>query len=146
MRPPRGACDFMILMASCVHRNMPVRLMSTTFFQVSSGSSSSGMAGAPIPALLNRTSRSPNVSLDLAHAALTDAGSPAQRLERLMRYPDGPASWPQDQGSGIRSQESGVRSQESGVRSQESGVRNPSFGTIFISSGMIVGHGPPCQE
>src|ERR1044072_4393746 len=32
MRPPRGAWSFMILIACCVHRKAPVRLMSTTFF------------------------------------------------------------------------------------------------------------------
>src|SRR6059036_3710977 len=30
MRPPRGSWAFMILMASCAHRNAPVRLASTT--------------------------------------------------------------------------------------------------------------------
>src|SRR5678815_2423899 len=35
MRPPRGDWSFMILIASCVHRNTPVRLMSTTFFHCS---------------------------------------------------------------------------------------------------------------
>src|SRR2546430_7803018 len=75
MRPPRGSCDFMILIASWVHRNMPVRLVSTTFFQVSYGSSSSGTAGAPMPALLNRTSRRPNASLVLANSAWMEPGS-----------------------------------------------------------------------
>ncbi len=55
---------------------MPVRLVSTTFFQVSSGRSSSGTAGAPIPALLNSTSRRPKACLVLANSALTDSGSP----------------------------------------------------------------------
>src|SRR5919198_1254089 len=71
MRPPRGSCAFMILNASCVHRNEPVRLMSTTFFQVSNGRSSSGTAGAPIPALLYSTSRRPKASLVFAKSALT---------------------------------------------------------------------------
>src|SRR6266851_6055958 len=35
MRPPRGFCSFMILNASCVHRNAPVRLVSTTRFHCS---------------------------------------------------------------------------------------------------------------
>src|SRR5437899_10698211 len=35
MRPPRGCWLFMILNASCVHRNAPVRLMSTTAFHCS---------------------------------------------------------------------------------------------------------------
>src|ERR1017187_887603 len=30
IRPPRGDCAFMILMASCAHRNAPVRLTVTT--------------------------------------------------------------------------------------------------------------------
>src|SRR5689334_2690847 len=33
MRPPRGSWLFMILKASCVQRNAPVRLVSTTDFQ-----------------------------------------------------------------------------------------------------------------
>ena len=74
MRPPRGSCAFMILIASCVQRNKPVRLVSTTFFQVSSGRSSIGIAGAPMPALLNSTSRRPNASLVFANSALIDAG------------------------------------------------------------------------
>ena len=54
---------------------MPVRLISTTFFQVSYGRSSIGVAGAPMPALLNSTSQRPKVSLVLANSALTEAGS-----------------------------------------------------------------------
>ena len=69
MRPPRGVCAFMILIASCVHRNMPVKLVATTFCQVSKGRSSSGMAGAPMPALLNRTSSRPKVDFTVANSA-----------------------------------------------------------------------------
>ena len=65
----------MILMASWVHTNMPVRLVSTTFFQVSSGSSSIGTAGAPMPALLNRRSSRPNSFFTRANSALIDSGS-----------------------------------------------------------------------
>src|SRR5471032_359455 len=35
MRPPRGFWSFMILIASCVHRNGPVRLEASTVSQVS---------------------------------------------------------------------------------------------------------------
>ena len=49
--------------------------MSTTAFHFSNGRSSSGMPGAPTPALLNSTSRRPKVSLVLANSALTEAGS-----------------------------------------------------------------------
>src|SRR3569833_3037802 len=31
MRPPRGDWSFMILRASCVHSNLPVRVVCTTF-------------------------------------------------------------------------------------------------------------------
>src|ERR1700730_18855341 len=56
MRPPRGCCAFMILNASCVHKNAPVRFTSTTAFHCSGVMSSSAMGGAPVPALLNRAS------------------------------------------------------------------------------------------
>src|ERR1700693_3442728 len=35
MRPPRGRCDFISLIASCVQRKVPVRLVSTTTFHCS---------------------------------------------------------------------------------------------------------------
>src|ERR1700687_4361390 len=58
MRPPRGCCAFMILNASCVHKNAPVRFTSTTAFHCSGVTSSSAMGGPPVPALLNsRSSR-----------------------------------------------------------------------------------------
>ena len=75
MRPPFGVCAFMILIASWVHTKMPVRFVSTTFFQVSSGNSSIGTAGVPMPALLNRRSRRPNSFLVRANSALIDSGS-----------------------------------------------------------------------
>ena len=75
MRPPFGDCAFMILMASWVQTNIPVRLVSTTFFQVSSGSSSIGTAGAPMPALLNSRSSRPYSCLARANSALIDSGS-----------------------------------------------------------------------
>ena len=75
MRPPFGSCAFMILTASWVQTKTPVRLVSTTFFQVSSGSSSIGTAGAPMPALLNRMSSRPKSFLTRANSALMDSGS-----------------------------------------------------------------------
>src|SRR5712691_11614615 len=59
MRPPRGSWLFISLKASCVHRKAPVRLMSTTFFHCAYVRSSSGIGGAPTPALLNSRSRRP---------------------------------------------------------------------------------------
>src|SRR4029077_8199290 len=73
MRPPRGFWLFMILIASCVHRNMPVKLVATTFCQVSNGRSSSGTAGAPIPALLNKTSSRPKVDFIVANRLTIDS-------------------------------------------------------------------------
>ena len=35
MRPPRGSCAFIMRIASCAHRNAPVRLASTTAFHCS---------------------------------------------------------------------------------------------------------------
>src|SRR5437879_6372459 len=58
----------MILKASCVHRNEPVRLVSTTAFHCSTLRSSRRPA-APIPALLNRRSRRPNALLVCAKRA-----------------------------------------------------------------------------
>src|ERR1019366_7719713 len=73
MRPPRGDWLFMILMASWVHRNMPVKLVATMFCQVSNGRSSSGMAGAPMPALLNRTSSRPKFDFTVENSARIDS-------------------------------------------------------------------------
>ena len=42
MRPPRGVWSFIMRNASCVQRNAPVRLTSTTAFHCSKVSSSSG--------------------------------------------------------------------------------------------------------
>jgi hypothetical protein len=76
MRPPLGVCAFMILMASWVQTNMPVKLVSTTFFQVSSGNSSIGTAGAPMPALLNRQVESAEFLASRGRTgALIDSGS-----------------------------------------------------------------------
>src|SRR6266508_4263604 len=76
MRPPLGCWLFMILKASCVQRNEPVRLMSTTAFHRSYGRSSSGTGGAPMPALLKSRSSRSNVSFVLEKSARTDAASP----------------------------------------------------------------------
>src|SRR5262245_17222234 len=72
MRPPRGVWLFMILNASWVHRNMPVRLVFTTFCHCSSVRSSSRiLPGVPIPALLNSTSSRPNFPFVAANSACT---------------------------------------------------------------------------
>src|SRR5712691_10309986 len=75
IRPPMGCWSFMILKASWVHRNEPVRIVSTTAFQRSKANSSIG-ADAPKPALLNSTSRRPKVSLARANSARTESGLP----------------------------------------------------------------------
>src|SRR5262245_25687772 len=76
IRPPRGSCAFMIRNASRVQRNAPVRLVRTTASHCSSDNSSIGTAGAPIPALLNRTSSRPNASTVRSKRARTATGSP----------------------------------------------------------------------
>ena len=75
IRPPRGDWRFISRNASCVHRNAPVRFVSTTARHCSSVSSSSGTAGAPMPALLKSRSRRPNLASTSAKSAATDAGS-----------------------------------------------------------------------
>ena len=57
--PEDGLWSFIIRNACCVHRNMPVRFVSTTARHVSSGRSSIGTAGAPRPALLKSRSSRP---------------------------------------------------------------------------------------
>jgi len=74
MRPPCGACDFMRRMACCAHRNEPVRLTATTALHCSNVRSSSGTAGALEPALLNSTSKRPNVSFTRWNNAATASG------------------------------------------------------------------------
>src|SRR5439155_22240405 len=74
IRPPRGFWSFMILKASCVHRNEPVRLVSTTAFHCSTLRSSSRPA-APMPALLNRRSSRPKALLVCAKSARMAWGS-----------------------------------------------------------------------
>src|SRR4029450_316290 len=76
MRPPRGCWSFMILIASCVQRKVPVRLVSTTAFHCSYVRSSIGLGGPPRPALLTNTSRRPTSRLVRAKRSRTAAGSP----------------------------------------------------------------------
>ena len=76
IRPPMGSCAFMILIASWVQRNVPVRFVSTTRCQSSYVRSSIGTRGAPWPALLNSTSSRPKASVVLANSARTDSGFP----------------------------------------------------------------------
>ena len=47
MRPPRGFCAFIMRMASCAHKNTPVRFTFTTAFHCAKLRSSMGMPGAP---------------------------------------------------------------------------------------------------
>ena len=65
---------FISLNASCVQRNRPVRLTSTTDFHCSDVTSSSGVRSDSVPALLNSTSSRPNFSLTAANRARTDSG------------------------------------------------------------------------
>src|SRR5262245_16914506 len=58
--------------AACANRNAPVRLMSTTFCHLSSGSTS-GSAPQVTPALLIRTSTFPNFDTVLSTTACTSA-------------------------------------------------------------------------
>src|SRR5437867_7732840 len=75
VRPPRGCWLFMILIASCVHRKEPVRLVSTTAFHFSNGRSSRGTGGAPMPALLKRRSSRPKTCFVCAKRGRMDSGS-----------------------------------------------------------------------
>src|ERR1022692_2661531 len=76
IRPPRGVCAFMILMASCAHKNGPVRLTLTTALHCSQLRCSIGMPGAPMPALLKSRSSRPKASFTLANRAFTASGLP----------------------------------------------------------------------
>ena len=75
MRPPRGDCVFIRRIAARAHRNVPVRLTSTTRRHSSTGSSSIGTAGAPVPALLKSRSRRPKRLRIASNSASTEAGS-----------------------------------------------------------------------
>src|SRR5437867_5283732 len=74
IRPPRGFWSFMILNASCVQKNEPVRLVSTTAFHCATVRSSRSPA-APMPALLNRRSSRPNALLVCAKSERMAWGS-----------------------------------------------------------------------
>src|SRR5258708_6168210 len=68
-------CAFMMRKASWVQTNGPVRLVSTTARHLSSGKSSMGTAGAPMPALLKSRSSRPWAAFTAANSALMAAGS-----------------------------------------------------------------------
>jgi hypothetical protein len=91
IRPPIGRWRFMIRNASCVHKNAPVRLTSTTAFHCSWDRSSRRTGGAPVPALLNSRSSLPNVSVVLANRARTEAGSDTSAGTANARAPSAPA-------------------------------------------------------
>src|SRR2546428_5691863 len=93
MRPPRGTWAFMSLIASCVQRKAPVRLVSTTDFHCSYLSSSSGIGGAACPALLNNRSSLPKVSLARPKRFRTDAGSATSVGTATIRAPEALPSW-----------------------------------------------------
>ena len=82
MRPPRGSCAFIIRMASCAHRNAPVRLTPTTALHCSNVRSSMGTSGAPMPALLNSRSSAAEI---LLHA--TEQRAHIVRLAHVRREP-----------------------------------------------------------
>ena len=65
----------MIRNAAWVQRNGPVRLVSTTACHCASVRFSIGTGGAPVPALLNSTSRRPNFSTVRAKSVSTDRAS-----------------------------------------------------------------------
>ena len=73
MRPPMGVWSFITLNASRMHKNMPVRLVSTTPFHISKLKSCNGMAGVPTPALLNSKSTRPNALTHCANRLATAA-------------------------------------------------------------------------
>ena len=92
IRPPIGVCVFIRRMASCVHRNDAVKFVSTTVCHCSNVKSSIGTGGAPVPALLNSTSRRPNASLVLANIAAMALGSDTSATTANPRSPSAPAS------------------------------------------------------
>ncbi len=66
---------------------MPLRLTLTTAFHCSNVRSSIGIAGAPMPALLNSISRRPQVCFTLAKIALTVSGLPMSPSSTSARAP-----------------------------------------------------------
>ena len=91
IRPPRGSWSFMRRNASRVQRNAPVRLTSTTRRHSSNVRSSSGTAGAPVPALLNRRSRRPKACFVVSKRPRTESGSVTSVGTARARGPSGPA-------------------------------------------------------
>ncbi len=87
IRPPRGSWLFMILIASWVQRNAPVRLAPTTALHCSYVRSSSGTGGVPEPALLKRRSNRPKASTVCPKRALTDSGSATSVGTQSIRAP-----------------------------------------------------------
>src|SRR5216683_974113 len=79
IRPPRGSWLFMILIASWVQRNAPVRLAPMTELHTSYVRSSSGTGGAPAPAF----GRPVPIPRRLWPPAALSAGRP-QRLNNLL--------------------------------------------------------------
>ena len=66
----------MMLKASCVHKNTPVKLILTTSIHCSYVSSSRDTPGAFVPALLNNRSRRPYLLCVVLNSSWTDTGSP----------------------------------------------------------------------
>ena len=87
MRPPFGDCAFMIRIACWQQRKVPVRFAATTACHFSKGRSSIGIAGAPVPALLKRTSRRPNADFTFSKRARTDSGWPTSAGTASARLP-----------------------------------------------------------
>ena len=73
MRPPMGFWSFMTRKASRMHKNMPVKLVSTTPFHISKLNSGKGIAGVLTPALLNSKSTRPNVLTHCANKLATES-------------------------------------------------------------------------
>ena len=88
IRPPRGVWSFISLIASCVHRNTPVRLMSTTFFHCSNVRSSMLIGGAPDAGIVEQDVEAAERGLGLreecAHRfRIGDVGGDDERVVRV---------------------------------------------------------------
>ena len=75
MRPPCGAWSFIRRKAAWAQKNIPFRFTATTCSHCAAVSSSKGVPGTLVPALLNSRSSRPNPALRRAKAASTEAGS-----------------------------------------------------------------------
>jgi len=89
MRPPGGDWDLKLLKAALVQRKMPVTLTSCTLRKVSKLNSSTGVAGAPIPAFYDVLSYMVTVRVMISHwRAYQDArrwiSSPWKAYQRLL--------------------------------------------------------------